>query len=131
METHVTIGFDMLVPLPFLQDSLPGIRGHHERWDGRGYPDRLAGEDIHPHARLMAVADSYDAMTSARPYRTALPLEEAERRVRADAGTQFAPEAVAAFETVVDQFHAVRESADQAEELADPAIHTGQPSPSS
>jgi HD-GYP domain-containing protein (c-di-GMP phosphodiesterase class II) len=129
METHVTIGFDMLVPLPFLQDSLPGIRGHHERWDGRGYPDRLAGEHIHPHARLMAVADSYDAMTSARPYRTALPLEEAERRVRADAGRQFAPEAVAAFETVVDQFHAVRQSADLAEELADPEILTGQRSP--
>ena len=122
METHVTIGYDMLVPLPFLQDSLPGIRGHHERWDGRGYPDRLAGEDIHPHARLMAVADSYDAMTSARPYRTALPLEEAERRVRADAGRQFAPEAVAAFDTVVDQFHAVRESADQAGEFTDPGI---------
>jgi HD-GYP domain-containing protein (c-di-GMP phosphodiesterase class II) len=100
MEAHVTIGYDMLLPLVFLQDSLPGIRGHHERWDGKGYPDKLAGENIHPHARLMAVADSYDAMTSARPYRNALPLDEAARRVRADAGMQFAPLAVDAFNAV-------------------------------
>jgi hypothetical protein len=126
METHVTIGFDMLEPLPYLRDSLPGIRSHHERWDGLGYPDRLAGEDIHPHARLMAVADSYDAMTSARPYRNALPLEEAERRVRVDTGRQFAPEAVATFETVLAEFHAVRESADRAQEPAGPQILAGQ-----
>ena len=67
IEAHVTIGHDMLVSLPFLGASLPAVRGHHERWDGAGYPDRLAGTDIHPHARLMAVADSYDAMTSAVP----------------------------------------------------------------
>ncbi len=84
MEQHVVIGYDMLVPLPFLKESLPGIRGHHERWGGGGYPDGLAGADIHPHARLMTVADSYDAMTSARPYRNALPVEEAVRRLRAN-----------------------------------------------
>ena len=67
MEAHVTIGFDMLQPLPFLSDALPIIRGHHERWDGLGYPDRAEGASVHPHARLMAVADSYDAMTSVRP----------------------------------------------------------------
>ena len=86
IEAHVTIGYHMLVSLPFLGASLPAVRGHHERWDGTGYPDRLAGTDIHPHARLMAVADSYDAMTSARPYREALPAEEAARRLRADSG---------------------------------------------
>src|SRR5262249_38290950 len=88
MESHVTIGYDMLAAVPFLRESLPSIRGHHERWDGRGYPDRLAGEAISPHARLMAVADSYDAMTSVRPYRKSLPVEEAARRVRESSGSQ-------------------------------------------
>jgi HD domain-containing protein/FHA domain-containing protein/GAF domain-containing protein len=111
MEAHVTIGYDMLLPLVFLQDSLPGIRGHHERWDGNGYPDGLAGENIHPHARIMAVADSYDAMTSARPYRNALPLDEAARRVRKDIGRQFAPKAVEAFDAVEAELRAVHSHA--------------------
>ena len=98
IESHVTIGFEMLRGLPFVQDALPSIRGHHERWDGRGYPDRLAGDGIHLHARIMAVADSFDAMTSARPYRNALPLDEAARRLRADAGTQFDATVVQAFD---------------------------------
>ncbi|HEX4346192.1 MAG TPA: HD domain-containing phosphohydrolase, partial [Vicinamibacterales bacterium] len=72
MESHVTIGDAMLRPVPFLRECMPAIRGHHERWDGKGYPDQLAGDGISLHARLMAVADSFDAMTSARPYRAAL-----------------------------------------------------------
>ena len=99
IESHVTIGYEMLRELPFLRDALPAIRGHHERWDGKGYPDRLAGEGIHLYARIMTVADSFDAMTSARPYRAAMPPDEAARRVRADAGTQFDPAVVRAFET--------------------------------
>src|SRR5437867_5368533 len=63
METHVLIGYSMLEPLPYIRASLPAIRGHHERWDGHGYPDRLARKSNHQHARLMAVADAYDAMT--------------------------------------------------------------------
>ena len=98
IESHVTIGYEMLRELPFLRDALPAIRGHHERWDGRGYPDKLAGENIHLYARIMTVADSYDAMTSARPYRSALPPEEAARRLRADCGTQFDPNVIKAFE---------------------------------
>ena len=98
IESHVTIGFEMLRGLPFVQDALPSIRGHHERWDGRGYPDKLAGDGIHLHARIMAVADSFDAMTSARPYRNALPLDEAARRLRADAGAQFDAAVVQAFD---------------------------------
>ena len=111
MQAHVAIGFDMLLPLPFMQESLPGIRGHHERWDGTGYPDRVAGDKIHPHARLMSVADSYDAMTSARPYRHALLLEEAARRIRKDVGQQFAPEAVEAFNVVEEELRIVHEQA--------------------
>lgn len=112
IEAHVTIGYNMLVSLPFLGASLPAVRGHHERWDGKGYPDRLGGTDIHPHARLMAVADSYDAMTSARPYRAALPAAEAARRLRADSGAQFDPAAIELFDAVEREFSALREDPD-------------------
>ena len=111
MEAHVTIGFDMLAPLPFMQESLAGIRGHHERWDGKGYPDSVAGESIHRHARLMSVADSYDAMTTARPYRHALVLDEAARRIRKETGQQFAPNAVEAFDAVEEELRRVHEQA--------------------
>ena len=114
IEAHVTIGYSMLEPLPFLGASLPAVRGHHERWDGEGYPDRLAGTDIHPHARLMAVADSYDAMTSARPYRGALPAAEAARRLRADSGAQFDPQMVELFDAVEEEFAALHEEPDAA-----------------
>ena len=113
MESHVTIGDEMLRPVPFLRECLPAIRGHHERWDGSGYPDRLSGEGIPLHARLMGVADSFDAMTSARPYRGALPVEEAARRLRADAGRQFDRSVIEAFRAVEDEFrsiHAARTS---------------------
>ena len=100
IEPHATIGFEMLRDLPFLRDALPAIRGHHERWDGRGYPDHLAGEAIHLYARILAVADSFDAMTSARPYRQALSFDEAVRRLRADSGTQFDRSVVRAFDRV-------------------------------
>jgi putative nucleotidyltransferase with HDIG domain len=109
IEAHPTTGFKMLQAVPFLVDALPSIRSHHERWDGQGYPDKLAGTRIHPHARLMAVADTYDAMTSARPYRGALSREEAARRIRAEVGTQFDPAAVEIFDVVEAEFHALRE----------------------
>ena len=114
IEAHVTIGHSMLEPLPFLGASLPAVRSHHERWDGAGYPDRLAGTDIHPHARLMAVADSYDAMTSARPYRHALPAGEAARRLRADSGAQFDPRMVELFDAVEREFASLHEEPDAA-----------------
>ena len=114
IEAHVTIGYGMLEPLPFIGASLPAVRGHHERWDGEGYPDRLAGVDIHPHARLMAVADSYDAMTSARPYRGALPAAEAARRLRADRGMQFDPAMIDLFDAVEQEFAALHEDPDAA-----------------
>lgn len=115
VEAHVTIGFQMLEPLPFLGASLPAVRGHHERWDGDGYPDKLAGTDIHPHARLMAVADSYDAMTSARPYRGALSADEAARRLRVDSGRQFDPQMIELFDAVQKEFSALHEQDDAAE----------------
>ena len=111
IEAHPVIGFRMLEAVPFLTDALPAIRGHHERWDGKGYPDKLGGIDIHLHPRLMAVADSYDAMTSARPYRPGLPREEAARRVRADRGTQFDPAAVDLFDAIEAEFHQILDRA--------------------
>ena len=102
-------GFHMLQAVPFLVEALPLVRSHHERWDGAGYPERLVGTRIHPHARLLAVADAYDAMTSARPYRGPLPREESARRIRAGAGTQFDPAAVDTFDQVEPEFHALRE----------------------
>jgi len=114
MEAHVTIGYEMLCGLPFFEPSLPGVRSHHERWDGRGYPDRLAGESIHVHARLMAVADAYDAMTSARPYRDALDIAEATRRLRADRGAQFEPAAIDAYDSVEEEIRSICERAHRA-----------------
>ena len=114
IEAHVTIGYHMLESLPFLSASLPSVRGHHERWDGQGYPDRLGGTDIHPHARIMAVADSYDAMTSARPYRAALGSGEAARRLRAGSGSQFDPAAIELFDAVEREFVALHEEPDAA-----------------
>jgi putative nucleotidyltransferase with HDIG domain len=99
VQSHPMLAYEMLRGVAFLREALPAIRGHHERWDARGYPDRLRGEAIHPHARLMAVADSFDAMTSARPYRDALSFEEAARRLRQDAGRQFDAAVVGAFDT--------------------------------
>ena len=118
IEAHVTIGYHMLESVPFLGAALPSVRNHHERWDGRGYPDKLAGNDIHPHARLLAVADAYDAMTSARPYRAALPPEEASRRLRADSGCQFDPSVVEVFEAVKDELEALHQDPDAATQRA-------------
>ena len=84
MRDHPTIGEQILKPLGFLEPVLPIVRHHHERWDGRGYPDRLAGSRIPLTARVFQVADAYDALTSQRPYRqmrspaTALDLIQTE-----------------------------------------------------
>ena len=124
IEAHVTIGHDMLRSLPFLGASLPAVRGHHERWDGAGYPDRLRSTDIHADARLMAVADAYDAMTSARPYRHALSAKDAARRLRADRGMQFDPAMIDLFDAVEQEFAALHEEPDAAamrEQLLRPA----------
>jgi HD-GYP domain-containing protein (c-di-GMP phosphodiesterase class II) len=81
-----------------LLPAVPGIRHHHERWDGRGYPDGLAGNDIPLAARIIAVADAYDAMTSNRTYRQALSREQALKRIIAGAGSKYDPQVVNAFQ---------------------------------
>jgi len=99
IKEHPVTGERMLADLPYLpKDILPPVRHHHERWDGRGYPDGLAGAMLPPDAAIMAVADAFDAMTSTRTYRPALSVSEAVRRIREGSGTQFAPHVVLAFD---------------------------------
>lgn len=100
MVMHPLIGESILRPIAMLGPLLPGVRSHHEHYDGTGYPDGLAGEAIPIEARIMAVADAFDAMTSNRPYRQALPEEEALAELRRNAGTHFDPRVVAAFEQI-------------------------------
>jgi ribonuclease P protein subunit RPR2 len=102
MERHPVIGVEILREIHFLDAAKPVIRHHHERWDGGGYPDRLAGEAIPPEARLFAVADAFDALTTTRPYRAAAPFPAARSVIASAAGTQFDPAAVAALETISD-----------------------------
>jgi HD-GYP domain-containing protein (c-di-GMP phosphodiesterase class II) len=94
MKTHPEIGERMLKGIDFLAPALPIVRGHHERWDGDGYPDGLAGQDIPVGARIVAVCDAFDAMTSDRPYRKALGIDQACVELKKNAGTQFDPHCV-------------------------------------
>jgi diguanylate cyclase (GGDEF)-like protein len=97
VQQHVVLG-DMIVrDLPDIELIRAAVRHHHERWDGTGYVDRLAGADIPLIARIMAVSDAFSAMTTTRPYRKALPVEEALRRLEDAAGTQLDEELVIAF----------------------------------
>ncbi len=96
IRAHPLIGVNIIAPLGLDQGELSIIRNHHERWDGRGYPDGLKGKDIPFFARILAVADAYDAMSSDRAYRRALPPDVCVREVRDNSGTQFDPEVVEA-----------------------------------
>jgi putative nucleotidyltransferase with HDIG domain len=91
MERHAAAGAELLADIEFPWDILPMIRGHHERWDGRGYPDGLAGEDISLSARIICVADVFDALTTDRPYRRGFAREKALEIMAADRGAAFDP----------------------------------------
>jgi HD-GYP domain-containing protein (c-di-GMP phosphodiesterase class II) len=97
METHPVLGEIIVRKVPQLQDTLPGVRHHHERFDGHGYPDGLPGEEIPRIARILAIADTYDAMNSDRPYRAGLGAEAALDEIERGAGSQFDPEFARAF----------------------------------
>ena len=94
METHPDIGDRMLVPLALLEPVRPIVRHHHERWDGRGYPDGLVGEGIPLLARIVAVADSIEAMSSLRPYRSPLGEGDVVRELEKGRGRQWDPSLV-------------------------------------
>jgi len=97
MKTHTVIGSQILANIPEMSQLLPIVRNHHEKFDGTGYPDKLSGNDIPLLARLVAIADAFDAMTSDRPYRPALGLDRAFAELERLAGTQFDPKMVQAF----------------------------------
>ena len=101
MESHSEIGERILRNVPGYSAVAEVVRHHHERYDGCGYPDGLAGVNVPLLSRILGVADAYSAMTSGRPYRAALPTIEARRRLRADSGRQFDPLVLEAFERVL------------------------------
>jgi putative nucleotidyltransferase with HDIG domain len=115
MKRHPEHGARIISQIPFLQDVSRIVRHHHERWDGKGYPDGIAGEAIPFGARIFAVADSFDAMTSDRPYRRAMSVKDARVEVARCRGTQFDP-------VVVDAFVGV--SVELLNAIADDAPHT-------
>jgi len=91
IKSHSSIGFDILKNMTEVEDIQFGARWHHERYDGKGYPDGLKGEEIPEYARIIATADAYDAMTSNRSYRDALPQAKVREELLAGRGTQFDP----------------------------------------
>jgi ribonuclease P protein subunit RPR2 len=103
MEEHPIKGSEIIRGIGFLGEAAEVVRSHHERWDGTGYPDRLAGEQIPLAARVFALADVLDALTSDRPYRPASPLATAREMINAESGTQFDPRVVEAFNAIGDE----------------------------
>ena len=97
IKKHCESGYKILRPIPQLNTVAETVLSHHERWDGMGYPNGIAGEQIPLHARIIAVADAVAAMISERPYRPARDLDQAAVEVKQGAGTQFDPTVAAAF----------------------------------
>jgi HD-GYP domain-containing protein (c-di-GMP phosphodiesterase class II) len=97
IKTHPLIGVEIVLPFPYLHGAIPGIRGHHEKWNGSGYPDRKQGNDIPLQARIISICDTFDAMTEDRPYRKALTTDQAVKELLRCSGTQFDPHLVPPF----------------------------------
>ena len=102
VKAHPRLGANIISNIPNLVPCVSIILHHHERWDGAGYPERLKGEDIPIEARILAIADSFEAMTSARPYRPALSLEQVVKELRQGAGHQFDPQLVELFIGIIE-----------------------------
>jgi putative nucleotidyltransferase with HDIG domain len=100
MEQHARVGYELVSGIEFLQEAAEIVYTHQERYDGQGYPQGLAGEAIPLGARIFSVADTFDAMTSNRPYRKALPLATALEEIRSESGRQFDPEMVRVLNTI-------------------------------
>ena len=103
IELHPGRGAEMLEPLRFLHRGLAILKNHHERYDGSGYPDSLAGENIPFVARIVSVADAFDAMTTDRSYRKAMSLQEALAEIKKQKGTQFDPHCADVFLDIVKE----------------------------
>ena len=124
IKKHPAIGAQILENIKQLQDVIPGVLYHHERWDGRGYPYNLAGENIPLFGRIICVADSFDAMSSTRTYRPALPLEAALAEILRCAGTQFDPTLAHIFNSL--DFGPYRRSISEQLVLAHPSTEASQ-----
>ncbi len=92
MKTHPVVGFNILSGLKMLTDELVIVRSHHERYDGKGYPDRIKGAELPMYSWIVSAADAIDAMTSDRPYRKGMSMQVAVEQVRTGAGTHFHPD---------------------------------------
>jgi HD-GYP domain-containing protein (c-di-GMP phosphodiesterase class II) len=103
IRAHPSDGAEILESIPTLRHLTPGVRYHHERWDGRGYPEGLSGDRIPLVAQIMAVCDAFDAMTSTRAYRDSRPAEQAIEEVTRESGTQFGPMAAEAFLAIPEE----------------------------
>ena len=97
MREHPVKGFEIASKIEMLKPIMSAVRNHHERWDGSGYPDKMKAEDIPLAARIVAIADAFDAMATDRPYKAALPLEECEAVLRKTAGKMYDPELIEVF----------------------------------
>jgi len=113
MRTHVEQGEGILAGIPWLRGAVAVVSAHHERWDGRGYPRGLQGEEIPLSARIFAVVDVFDALTSRRPYKEPLPLQQALNMIERDSGTHFDPKVVALFLEIAPELYRQLEGLDE------------------
>jgi putative nucleotidyltransferase with HDIG domain len=125
MKLHTVKGAEIVGTVADLRPVIPIVRSHHERWDGGGYPDGLAGGDVHPLARVVALADSFDAMTSDRSYRKGMPAAAAFAEIEKMAGKQFDPQFAAAFlairERLLGQMQSPQTTANVTRKMRSPA----------
>lgn len=118
MRTHVSIGEEIVAGAGWLEGARAVVAGHHEKWDGSGYPRRLKGEEIPLAARIFAITDVFDALCSKRPYKDPMPLDKAMTILHKDAGTHFDPTLIAAFSPLAEQLYASAQNTSEAEAKA-------------
>jgi HD-GYP domain-containing protein (c-di-GMP phosphodiesterase class II) len=118
MKQHTVKGFNIMKSIEQMRNMLPGLRFHHEQWDGNGYPDRLKGNEIPLIARIIAVADTFDAMTTNRPYQEALTFEFAVEKISKNSGIKYDPQVVEAFNQAIKNGDLVLNNAPSPQALA-------------
>lgn len=119
MQTHVRIGYELLCRIAFLTPAAQIVLTHHERWDGTGYPQGLRSQEIPRGARIFAVADTLDAMTSDRPYRAAMPFQAARDEIERESGRQFDPDVARVFLQIPEEvWRKIRREATERPQLA-------------